>query len=104
MSLINIKRLVDFIKPGTTSVYSPLIELIVNGIEAIKAKEEKHGKVTIVVLRDTQLDIDYLKAVKGFKVTDNGIGFTEEHRNALTPYILSKRLRKVGKALVGLFV
>lgn len=101
MSRINIKRVVDNIRTG--SVYSPLIELIVNGIQAINEKGEKNGKVTIVVQRDTQTEMDNIPAVKGFEIIDNGIGFTDEHRNAFDELYTDQKIEEGGKGF-GRFV
>ncbi|KKN80203.1 hypothetical protein LCGC14_0332850 [marine sediment metagenome] len=77
MSNVNIKRLVDNIRSGT-SIYTPLVELVVNAIQAIDAKGIQNGLVEIEVLRTGQADvIDRLEDVDGFVVKDNGIGFTK---------------------------
>ncbi|MET4324453.1 hypothetical protein ABIB80_000258 [Bradyrhizobium sp. i1.15.2] len=82
MSSINIKRAVENIRSGTT-VYTPVIELIVNAIQAIRAVKPKGGSVGVTVLRHDQADmIDKIAPVDGFIVGDDGIGFNEEHRNS----------------------
>jgi hypothetical protein len=103
MSLINIKRAVDNIKVGTTTVYSPVVELIVNAIQAIHSKKEKDGKVTIVVQRSAQLDIDIIPAVTGFEVIDNGIGFTDENRDAFDTLYTDQKIAEGGKGF-GRFI
>ncbi|PDT75096.1 ATP-binding protein [Bradyrhizobium sp. C9] len=82
MSSINIKRAVENIRSGTT-VYTPVIELIVNAIQAIRAVEPTGGLIEVTILRHEQADmIDKIAPVDGFIVRDDGIGFNEEHRNS----------------------
>jgi hypothetical protein len=82
LSNINIKRAVENIRSGTT-VYTPVIELIVNAIQAIRAVKPTGGLIEVSILRHDQADmIDKIAAVDGFIVQDDGIGFNEEHRNS----------------------
>ncbi|KJC45449.1 ATP-binding protein [Bradyrhizobium sp. LTSP857] len=82
MSSINIKRAVENIRSGTT-VYTPVIELIVNAIQAIRAVKPTGGLIQVTILRHDQADmIDKIAPVDGFIVRDDGIGFNEEHRNS----------------------
>lgn len=82
MSNINIKRVVDNIRSGT-SVYTPVIELIVNAIQAIKAVKEKGGAVTVTILRSKQGELgDAISDIDGFTVKDDGIGFDESNRKS----------------------
>jgi hypothetical protein len=82
LSNINIKRAVENIRSGTT-VYTPVIELIVNAIQAIRAVKPTGGLIQVSILRHDQADmIDKIAAVDGFIVRDDGIGFNEEHRNS----------------------
>ena len=80
MSSINIKRAVENIRSGTT-VYTPVIELIVNAIQAIRLVKPTGGRVTVTILRDGQIDlIERIAAVDGFIVADDGVGFDQDHR------------------------
>ncbi|MBW7964143.1 ATP-binding protein [Bradyrhizobium sp. BR 10261] len=82
MTSINIKRAIENIRSGTT-VYTPVIELIVNAIQAIREVKPTGGLVNVTILRHIQDDmIDKIASVDGFIVRDDGIGFTEEHRNS----------------------
>ena len=82
MSNINISRAVENIKANTT-VYTPVVELIVNSIQAIGADSATQGKVAIRVRRTAQLEVDgSLPDIDGFEVEDNGVGFTNEHRES----------------------
>src|SRR3546814_19958929 len=51
MSNVNVKRLVENIRSGT-SVYTPLVELVVNAIQAIDEKKIANGLIEIEVIRN----------------------------------------------------
>ncbi|MBB4303369.1 hypothetical protein GGD81_002412 [Rhodobium orientis] len=97
MSNVNIKRLVDNIRSGT-NIYTPLVELVVNAIQAIDAKGIRNGLVEIEVLRNGQPDvIDRLEEVDGFVVKDNGIGFTKSNRDAFDTLYTEQKIADGGK-------
>lgn len=82
MSNINIKRTIENIRSGT-NVYTPIVELIVNAIQAIRAIKPSGGKVSVTVLRSSQTELDeHLSAVDGFIVEDDGIGFDKCNRDS----------------------
>jgi hypothetical protein len=83
MSNVNIRRAVENIKSGV-NIYTPLVELAVNAIQAIELGNIANGKVEILIKRMPQpgLDFDSLPNVNGFIVKDNGIGFTDKNRNS----------------------
>ena len=82
MSNINIKRTIENIRSGT-NVYTPVIELIVNAIQAIRAMKPTGGIINVTVLRSAQAELgDQLSAVDGFIVEDDGIGFDKRNRNS----------------------
>lgn len=97
MSNVNVKRLVENIRSGT-NVYTPLVELVVNAIQAIDAKGIQDGLVEIEVLRSRQTDmIDHLEDVDGFVVKDNGIGFTKANRDAFDTLYTEQKIADGGK-------
>jgi len=97
MSNINVKRLVDNIRSGT-NVYTPLVELVVNAIQAIDEKCAKGGLVQIEVLRNGQADIiDRLEDVDGFVVKDNGVGFTKANRDSFDTLYTEQKITDGGK-------
>lgn len=103
MSNVNIKRLVDNIRSGT-SIYTPLVELVVNAIQAVDAKGIQNGLVEIEVLRNGQADgIDRLEDVDGFVVKDNGIGFTKSNRDAFDTLYTEQKIADGGKGF-GRFI
>lgn len=97
MSNVNIKRLVENIRSGT-NIYTPLVELVVNAIQAIEEKGIENGLVEIEVLRNGQPDLtDRLEDVDGFIVKDNGIGFTQANRDAFDTLYTEKKVTDGGK-------
>jgi hypothetical protein len=97
MSNVNVKRLVENIRSGT-NVYTPLVELIVNAIQAIDEKKNSNGLVEIEVLRNGQADmIDRLEEVDGFIVKDNGIGFTKDNRDSFDTLYTEQKIADGGK-------
>ena len=98
MSNVNIKRAVENIRSSTT-VYTPVIEIIVNAIQAIEETERPDGKVSIRVLRSDQTELLYggLPDITGFEVEDNGIGFTDKHRNSFDTLYTDHRIKEGGK-------
>ena len=97
MTNINIKRAVDNIRSGTT-VYTPLVETIVNSIQAIEAAKITSGKVKILVQRSDQTDLlEGLPGVRNYVVTDNGIGFTSENRKSFDTLYSDYKIEHGGK-------
>ncbi|MGE0294743.1 MAG: ATP-binding protein [Hyphomonadaceae bacterium] len=97
MSNVNVRRLVENIRSGT-NIYTPLVELVVNAIQAIDAKGLPNGLVEIEVLRNGQADVlDRLEDVDGFVVKDNGIGFTKSNRDAFDTLYTEQKIADGGK-------
>lgn len=97
MSNVNVRRLVENIRSGT-NIYTPLIELVVNAIQAIEQKETDDGLVEIAVLRNDQEDLLERNAeVNGFVVTDNGIGFTQSNRDSFDTLYTAQKVSDGGK-------
>jgi hypothetical protein len=97
MSTVNIKRVVDNIRANTT-VYTPIVELVVNSIQAIESADLTKGTVTIRVERSGQFEIDDgLPDVQGFEVEDNGIGFTEVNRESFDTLYSDRKISEGGK-------
>ena len=57
MSNVNIRRAVENIRANTT-VYTPIVETVVNAIQAIEDKGVSTGLVTIRVHRDNQIELN----------------------------------------------
>ena len=97
MSNVNIKRAVENIRTNTT-IYTPVIEMIVNAIQAIDETGKTDGKITIRVQRSDQMQIDgTLRDVRNFEIEDNGIGFTDAHRDSFDTLYTDKKIHEGGK-------
>jgi nitrogen-specific signal transduction histidine kinase len=97
MSKVNIKRVVENIRANTT-VYTPVVEMIVNAIQAIYEAGRKEGKVQVRAQRSSQVEPDgSLLAVMGFDIEDNGIGFTDAQRNSFDTLYTDRKIAEGGK-------
>ncbi|MCX6592713.1 MAG: ATP-binding protein [Acidobacteria bacterium] len=82
MSKVNIKRTVENIRANTT-VYSPIIEVVVNALQSIQSSGRRDGNIAIRIHRDGQTEMDGgLPGIRSFEVEDNGLGFTEANRES----------------------
>jgi len=100
MSQLNIKGLVENIRTRT-NVYTPIIEAIVNAIDAIDQSGRKDGKIEIIVQRSNQqplnLDSSALADISNIKIYDNGIGFNQENRDSFDTLYSDLKIEKGGK-------
>jgi len=103
MSSLNIKRTVENISSKTT-VYTPIIELIVNSIHAINEKgNSESGEIRVYLKRSPQEEIDQSPSfIEGISVKDNGIGFTDENRNSFDT-LYSDQKEEIGGKGFGRF-
>ena len=101
MSNINIQRAVENIRIGSgVNVYTPVIEIVVNAIQAIASAKNKKGIIDIVVSREQQINLEgAIPDVCGFTVTDDGIGFTEENRTSFDELYSDQKIQEGGKGL-----
>jgi Histidine kinase-, DNA gyrase B-, and HSP90-like ATPase len=97
MSNVNIKRAIENIKSNTT-VYTPIVEIIVNAIQAIECTNVAQGKIKVFVKRSPQQETDStLPPAESFKVIDNGIGFTNENRESFDTFYSDYKFTQGGK-------
>lgn len=97
MSNVNIRRAVENIRANTT-VYTPIVEVIVNAIQAIESNGRTDGEIFIRVHRDGQLEMDGgLPEVRSFEIHDNGIGFTDENRQSFDTLYTDLKISEGGK-------
>jgi hypothetical protein len=97
MSNLNIRRAVENIRANTTA-YTPVVETIVNAIQAIESTSRSNGKIAIRAIRSGQLEVDgSLPAIVGFEIEDNGVGFTDEHRRSFDTLYSDLKLSEGGK-------
>lgn len=97
MSNVNVKRAVENIRSGT-NVYTPLVETIVNAIQAIEAASIEKGRVDILVRRSNQQELEGGQPpVESFTVIDNGIGFNDENRDSFDTLYSDHKIAQGGK-------
>ena len=97
MSNLHVKRIVENIR-SVTSVYTPISEVVVNAIEAIEERGSENGKVEIYANRCSQDNIDNsLPDISGFTIVDNGVGFTNSHRDSFDTLYTPKKISEGGK-------
>jgi len=98
MSNVNIKRAVENIKSNTT-VYTPIVEVIVNAIQAIEDKVNiSEGKIKVILKRSPQTEIDgSLPNIESISVLDNGIGFTDKNRESFDTLYSDYKIKQGGK-------
>jgi nitrogen-specific signal transduction histidine kinase len=84
-------------KPNTT-VYTPIVEAVVNAIEAIDCSGVTDGKIAIRVRRSGQIELDgSLADITSFQIDDNGVGFTDEQRDSFDTLYSDLKLTQGGK-------
>ncbi|MEO1093479.1 MAG: ATP-binding protein [Cyanobacteria bacterium J06638_28] len=97
MSNVNIKRVIENIKSSTT-IYTPIVELIVNAIQAIESKNDSQGEIKVIVKRSSQLEVNSsTPPIESIEVIDNGIGFTVENRDSFDTLYSDYKIQKGGK-------
>jgi Histidine kinase-, DNA gyrase B-, and HSP90-like ATPase len=97
MSSVNIKRAIENIKSSTT-IYTPIVELIVNAIQAIESKNDSQGEIKVVVKRSPQLETSgSLPSIESIEVIDDGIGFTTDNRDSFDTLYSDYKIQKGGK-------
>ena len=100
---VNIRRTVENIRANAT-VYSPLVEVVVNALQSIESTGREDGQITVRIQRPDQMEMDGgLSDVRSFEIEDNGMGFTAANRESFdTPYS-DLKIAKGGKGF-GRFI
>ncbi|MFH1047230.1 MAG: hypothetical protein V1738_02905 [Patescibacteria group bacterium] len=84
-----------------TSAMTPLVEAVVNGMEAIFDSKIDGGCVTVEIIRkgqsELQVENDGLLPITGFIVSDNGTGFGETNRESFNTVFSDMKLKIGGK-------
>ena len=93
---INVSRLVSTIKK--TTVYTPLVEAVVNSIESIEDLNIENGRIVIELVRDKQVSIeeDHLPPVVEVRITDNGVGFNNKNTESFNTIYTEQKVRRGG--------
>jgi hypothetical protein len=92
MSKINILGIINSIR-SKSNIYTPVIEAIVNSIDAITESQRKDGEIIVTITRDAVLLFDdTIPEIKSIEIQDNGIGFTKKNRDSFdTLYSYEKK-------------
>lgn len=100
MSNINIQRAVENIR-STTTVFTPVVEAVVNAIQAIEQAARTDGLVRLKVRRHTQKEIEpedeESSRILDIVITDNGIGFTQANRDSFDTLYSAQKIQIGGK-------
>lgn len=97
MSRVNIRRVVENIR-ASTNVYTPVVETIVNAIQAIDERDNVNGRITVKAIRSGQRELNSPEPeITGFTIHDNGIGFTDKHRDSFDTLYTDHRITEGGK-------
>lgn len=91
---------------GVNRPLLPLFEAVINSIHAIQATERDDGQIDITVTRDKTQNLFAeaaadTRAITGFKITDNGIGFDPENFESFST---SDTKHKPGAKGIGRFM
>jgi hypothetical protein len=99
MSNINIPRAVENIR-STTTVFTPIVEMVVNAIEAIEEIGEPAGLVQLRVRRSAQQEVDgddEGSRIIDVSIVDNGVGFTKANRDSFDTLYSAQKISRGGK-------
>ena len=99
MAKVNKSRLLDLIV-GRTTIYLPIVEAVVNAIDAVEERGASDGTVEIRLMRNPVLvttEDDESSPVTSVIVTDNGIGFTDKNRESFDTLFSENKVRFGGK-------
>lgn len=105
MSNINIQRAIENIR-STTTVFTPIVEVVVNAIEAIDEAKIDDGFIRLKVRRSAQQELDPEDGdskIIDVLIEDNGIGFTDENRASFDTLYSDRKMQKGGKGF-GRFI
>lgn len=105
---INIKKLVATIRK--TNVYTPIIEAVVNSIDAIRDAGNNNGNIIITLYRTPQEALKFgnqeeneTPPVNSIRIADNGIGFDSKNLDSFEYIYTENKASRGGKGF-GRFV
>ena len=104
MSRINIQGIIDDIK-GHSTIYTPILEAIVNSIQSLESGEIKDGVITVELIRPKEIDFDNqpLPDIKSIIISDNGVGFNDLNRESFDTFRTDTK-KKIGGKGFGRFM
>ena len=103
MSKLNILGILTNIK-STGNIYTPIVEAVVNSIEAINEEKRKDGEISIIIKRENEINFDNSEpTIESIEIVDNGIGFNTKNRNSFDTFYSALK-RQVGGKGFGRFM
>lgn len=81
----------------------PLFEAVMNAIQAIQEAPQRAHKISIEILRETELELDDLPSISGFIITDTGVGFNDANFDSFNTAFSGHKEARGGKGL-GRFI
>lgn len=97
MSKLNIEGVVKNIR-SKSNIYTPIIEGVVNSIEAISESGRSDGRIVITVKRETELALDDIApSIHSIEIFDNGIGFNQRNRDSFDTFYSDEKKSRGGK-------
>lgn len=100
MSSVNIHGVVNNMSKST-SIYTPIVEAIVNSIQSIEKGRILNGEIVVSLIRDSQshlkFDADALEDIQSVLIQDNGEGFTEDNTNSFDMLYSNQKIEIGGK-------
>lgn len=101
MSNVNVQGVVKN-HGARSNIFTPLVEAVVNSIDAIEERGIKDGEIKIKLIRGHQPSLvkDGTKSkadIVGFEIKDNGIGFNQTNRESFDTFYSPYKTEKGGK-------
>lgn len=88
--------------PSPMNSVFPLFEAVANGLHAIEERfgrdASKNGEIIVEILRDESSE-DEIPPVRGFRVSDNGIGLDDDHWLAFLTADTPLKIKRGGKGV-----
>jgi hypothetical protein len=103
MSKLNIVGVVDNIR-SKTSIYTPIVEAVVNSIQAIAELGGRSGRISIIIKRDNTLEFEgILSPIRSIEIHDTGMGFNQKNRDSFDTFY-SEIKKNIGGKGFGRFM
>lgn len=103
MSKVNIKGVIKNINNHRTNIYTPLIEGIVNAIQAIEKTQRKDGEIILVLKRSIQIlndtEDELIPEIESVEIHDNGVGFDEKNTESFDTLYSELKDKEGGKGI-----
>jgi hypothetical protein len=100
MLKINIQNQIRQTKLPKNKPLLPLFEAVTNSLQAIEQRNGKDGKITVEIVRAAPLPgISGDPRIESIRITDNGVGFTDENTDSFNTSFSDYKLKLGGKGI-----